>query len=158
MNRPASAASRVAVLISLALCGCGGSGPSLIKVSGTVTYNGKPLEGAIVSFLPLPANPECRHAEDQTGPEGNYRAMTDGRTGLVPGKYHVVITKAPTVPAASAASQAFKDDPFMAQMSTTGAGKAAGGSDAIEASFDREIAPDGNVQDFDVKGKSATAR
>jgi hypothetical protein len=41
-------------LLAPSLMGCGGSGrPSLIKVTGTVTLDGVPLEGAIIAFQPI---------------------------------------------------------------------------------------------------------
>jgi hypothetical protein len=43
-------------LLALAVGGCGGRNdpnrPELLEVSGTVTWNGKPLEGAVVVFEP----------------------------------------------------------------------------------------------------------
>jgi len=40
--------------LALLAAGCGGDGrPSLVKVTGTVTLDGQPLEGAIVAFQPI---------------------------------------------------------------------------------------------------------
>ena len=47
MWRCAAAAAAAGFLV-----GCGESGPKLVPVSGTVTLNGKPLEGAAVAFQP----------------------------------------------------------------------------------------------------------
>lgn len=41
-------------LLLISAVGCGGDGrPSLVKVTGTVTLDGKPLAGAIVAFQPI---------------------------------------------------------------------------------------------------------
>src|SRR5207248_798293 len=94
------------------------SGPKLVPVSGVVTLDGKPLEGATVSFLPIPSNEMGQLGEDITSPSGDYTAMTKGRSGLVPGKYRVVVTKFLIDPAKI--HVAFKDDPFMAQLVASG--------------------------------------
>ncbi len=39
-------------LLPLGLTGCGSGGPDLGRVEGTVTLDGKPLEGALVEFQP----------------------------------------------------------------------------------------------------------
>jgi hypothetical protein len=143
--------------------GCAGdSGPRLVPVSGTVTLNGKPLEGAVVTFVPDAANKEGRPGEDITGPEGNYKVMTSGRSGVVPGKYKVTITKAPALPSGPA-MEAHKDDPFMAQLTAQGpdaekaAKKKGAESMKIEGQFDRDVGPTGGTQDFDVKAAAKAA-
>jgi len=143
----------VAIPLAMFAAGCG-TGPSLVSVSGTVTMNGKPLEGAIVQFLPEADNKAGLPAEDVTGPSGNYKAMTKGRSGVVPGKYKVVVSKTP--PASGAIAGQFPDDPYMAQLSATPVGnpKAAkkdAGPTKLEKSFDREITAGGGTVDFDVK-------
>jgi len=142
-----------AAMVSVGVVGCGSGGPSLVPVHGVVTLNGKPLEGAAVSFLPDAENKEGMPGEDITGPSGNYKAMTRGRSGLAVGKYKVQISK---LPAASATSEQFKEDPFMASLSTSGPDaaktkKKAPGSEKIEQMFDREVPPGGGQIDFDVK-------
>jgi hypothetical protein len=129
--------------------------PKLVPVSGTVTVNGKPLEGALVSFQPDLSAKSGLPAQDVTGPDGNYLARTKGRSGVVPGKYHVVVTK--SLLDASKAPAEFKDDPFMAQLSQGPLAEktpAQREKEQIEQSFDCEIPPEGGVQDFDVKRKS----
>ena len=138
------------------LVGCGESGPTLVPVSGTVTLNGKPLEGAVISFQPVDVStPGAMLAEDVTGPDGNYKALTKGRSGVMPGKYKVVVSK--SLIDMTKVRPEFKDDPFMAQLSLgppEGKTTAQRNKEKIEGTFDREIPPEGGVQDFDVKRKS----
>jgi len=155
MRRYAAAAATLALMI-----GCSGDGPSykLVPVAGTVTLNNKPLEGASISFLPLPTNPDGQPANDVTGPEGNFKMMTKGRSGLVAGKYKVLITK--SLVDITKAPEEFKDDPFMAKLAVEGpdAERAAKKAAArIESEQEAEVPPEGGVLDFDVKAKSATA-
>ena len=148
--------------VASSFTGCGGeAGPNLVPVTGTVTINNKPLEGAVVQFVPLPSNKEGQPAEDITGPEGNYKLRTRRRSGVVPGKYHVVVTKLPPAPSGGAAD-AFKDDPFMAKLSAEGpatakAKKAGSTTDRIEDEFDEEVPPTGGTIDHDVKARSSAS-
>jgi len=74
------------------ISGCG-DGPSLVPVSGIVTLDGKPLEGATLSFVPVAGNPISTGGSDVTGPNGNFKMTYQGRTGLAPGKYKILISK-----------------------------------------------------------------
>jgi hypothetical protein len=86
-----------------------------IPVTGTVTLNAKPLEGASISFIPLSSN-QSQGGIGNTDAAGNYE-VTHFRTGkgLEPGEYRVVISKLVTqdgspIPAGqSAADVATKD-------------------------------------------------
>jgi hypothetical protein len=49
---PQKAASRAAVVLAGLLAGCAPRGPALYDVSGTVTYDGKPLPAGQVYFEP----------------------------------------------------------------------------------------------------------
>jgi len=149
----------VAAMAAFAI-GCGESGPALVPVSGVVTLNGKPFEGAVITFHPDPSNKQGLPGEDMTGPSGNYKAMTKGRSGLVPGKYKVVVTKSLIDP--KKIPESFKDDPFMGQLSVQGPDVGLGKgkpdpSGEIEYRFDREIPPEGGPQDFDAKVKTSVA-
>lgn len=83
-------ASSAAMILVPAGCN---DGPTLVPVSGAVTLDGKPLEGATLSFVPLPGNPVSTAGTDATGPDGNFRMTYDGRAGLAPGKYSVAVSK-----------------------------------------------------------------
>jgi hypothetical protein len=78
-------------LVSMA-SGCG-DGPALVPAAGIVTLDGKPLEGATLSFVPAAGNAESTAGSDVTGPQGNFQMTFNGRAGLAPGKYRVLISK-----------------------------------------------------------------
>jgi len=149
----------VAALIAPSLLGCGGGGPALVPVSGTVTLNGKPLEGASVVFTPDASTKDAYVARDVTGPSGNYKAITNGRSGVAPGKYKVSIMKSRID--VSKAPEEFKDDPYMAKLSLgpddsprKSRAKNSAASDEIKGEFDCEISAATPVQDFDVKSSA----
>lgn len=61
-------------------------------VSGTVTYQGKPLAGAVVSFIPEKAGD--RSAGGTTDESGRYQLTTfESSDGAIVGKYRVTVTK-----------------------------------------------------------------
>jgi hypothetical protein len=72
-------------------CGAKAEGPELATVSGTVTYQGKPLEGALVVFLP--ETPGAPSASGSTDESGTFELMTHiPGDGAVIGKHRVSIT------------------------------------------------------------------
>ena len=78
--------------VTLVLCSCGGQYEGFDKrypVSGTVTYNGQPLEkGQAISFLP-----DKGAGATGTIEKGAYALSTGGnQDGALPGKYKVTIT------------------------------------------------------------------
>jgi hypothetical protein len=64
-----------------------------VSVSGTVTLDGKPVEGATVTFHLVRDNKEGRTATGQTDKTGTFRLKTGNEDGAPPGEYKVVITK-----------------------------------------------------------------
>ncbi|MHB0957176.1 MAG: carboxypeptidase-like regulatory domain-containing protein [Pirellulaceae bacterium] len=81
----------------IALSGCGGSGQ--VPVTGTVTLDGAPLEGAAVFFVPVvddtqPQSKQTR-ANGQTDASGNFTLGTVAGPGAVPGSYKVGVSKLP---------------------------------------------------------------
>lgn len=80
----------MAALLSV---GCGGSGSlGTVPVTGSVTLDGEPVEGASVVFSPVTA--EGRAAAAKTGPDGKFKLTTQATDdGAVPGSYKVAITK-----------------------------------------------------------------
>lgn len=93
----------VAILLSLAVLscvGCSNSGPDrpeTVAAGGKVTYNGKPVEGATVTFV---AKKKDGHsAVGVTDSAGKYKLMTFATgDGAVPGSYQVKIVKIEEVP------------------------------------------------------------
>jgi hypothetical protein len=78
-------------LLILPILGCGDSGglPARYRISGTVTYNGKPLEQGNINFVP--DGPGGRPAGG-TISDGQYTLTTqDLNDGAVPGKYKVSV-------------------------------------------------------------------
>lgn len=81
------------MVILVLLSGCqSGEGPRLYEVTGTVTFHGKPLSGAMVSFLPLPGEAAPRGSNARTDSSGTYRLAYNERYGALPGKYSVEIS------------------------------------------------------------------
>jgi len=75
----------------LSLCGCGrGNYPEVATVTGTVTLDGQPLDGAEVTFAP----PAGRSSSGRTGPDGRYSlSYTKNIEGAVLGTHRVMIRK-----------------------------------------------------------------
>lgn len=80
------------------LCsGCGGGSdnevPSLVEVSGTVTLDGAPLNGATVIFSPQPGT-SGTGAMGVTDGSGTYSLKhKSSNPGIEPGKYYVTFSK-----------------------------------------------------------------
>lgn len=88
-------AAGFAVFLSFSL-GCSQSNElGTVPVSGKVTYQGKPVEGATVSFL---AEGDARPATGISGADGVYKLMTLNYEGAMPGNYTVLVEKIETPP------------------------------------------------------------
>ncbi|MCC9608302.1 Ig-like domain-containing protein [Blastopirellula sediminis] len=80
----------LSLLLCLLAIGCGQDGPDLAEVSGVITIDGKPLQGAVVSFSP--AQPGGSPSYGQTDVEGKYLLFfSRDRTGAMPGTHNVTI-------------------------------------------------------------------
>lgn len=90
----------VVMLVSVVLSGCGGSRfPKTYKVSGTVTQGGKPVDGALVTFLSTEGG---KSAIGSTNANGEFKLSTFGPSdGALPGSYKVTITKSSAPPPAA---------------------------------------------------------
>lgn len=105
-------------MTSLVLSGCGGGGerPPVYPVSGTVAYNGKPVEGAQVSFMGEKAS---RAATGVTDAEGKFQLSTFGlNDGAIEGTHKIsVIKRAADSGGKSPSEEEMLNDPSaMAQM------------------------------------------
>jgi hypothetical protein len=85
------------------LAGCSKSkGPATIEVTGIVTLDGKPLDGANVLFSPgLGSNDSRLASQTTTDGNGKFHLQThigggNYKSGIVPGKYDVTISKLDT--------------------------------------------------------------
>jgi hypothetical protein len=75
-------------VLVLAGGGCGGSGT--VKVRGTVTLDGKPLRGAVVTFVP--SGEKGRAASGATQADGSFQLTTfKPDDGALPGDYKVTV-------------------------------------------------------------------
>lgn len=74
--------------MALLCAGCGDSS-ALLPATGTVTYQGKPVENAVVSFLPE----QGVMGTGTTDASGKYEIHTGGKPGATPGKNQVSISK-----------------------------------------------------------------
>ena len=86
-------------LFPICVLGCGDSGPHLNNVSGTLTYQGKPVPNVQLSFIPADGRP----SGGVTDSEGKFdRVMfSPERDGLLTGDYQVVISWQSLEPPAS---------------------------------------------------------
>jgi hypothetical protein len=94
---------RLAAILSLLLgltlaAGCGSGRPKCVSISGVVTYRGKPLEEALVIFIP----PKSRPATGITDAQGHFKLQTFAAgDGGVLGDHVVCITKTVVDPTAA---------------------------------------------------------
>ena len=93
--KPLALAVRCAITCALAFvigCGGGGStGPKVYSVTGTVTYNGQAVEGAVVAFHGEAAT---KMATGTTDAQGRFELTTYKQgDGAVAGKHKVTVTK-----------------------------------------------------------------
>ena len=75
--------------LALVVAGCSG-GLERIPVSGTITLDGKPVEGAAVVFSPVGGGPP---ASGTTNAQGEFDLKTANQPGAVPGEHYVTVTK-----------------------------------------------------------------
>jgi hypothetical protein len=77
-----------------ALSGCGDGRPSLVPVSGKVTLNGAPVDGALIGFEPEGIDGFNRPSIATTDSSGNFVVGTyDKADGMPTGKYKVSVLK-----------------------------------------------------------------
>lgn len=78
------------LLVSLVFAaGCGSGGPELVAVTGKVTFQGKPVAGANITFIP--ANGSIATAT--TDANGAYTISSGESTGVVAGMAAVTVSK-----------------------------------------------------------------
>ena len=98
------------LVLLVAVAGCGKQ--KTVPLHGTVTLDGRPLQGATVHFIAQ--DPEGRNALGSTNAEGVFRLSTfEPDDGALPGSYKVIVRPAT------------KADPELAAMTPAEAMKAA---------------------------------
>src|SRR5262249_12270439 len=81
----------LAMLALLAPVGCGQSGPEKARVSGKVTYQGKPVPKGPIAFIPVAA--DGRNAPGALRDDGTYTLQTEeSNDGAQLGEYKVTIS------------------------------------------------------------------
>jgi len=95
--------SFIALMLILMITGCGPAALQTHFVEGIVTLNGQPLEGAIVTFVPVQETPENVTATGLTDESGRYTLTAIGATlsgetgrGTLEGEHVVTIVKRET--------------------------------------------------------------
>jgi hypothetical protein len=90
-------------LFLAAFAGCDNSaaGPATVAVTGTVSNDGTPLEGANVIFHPMAESGQTLASQSVTDAQGRFELSTHVgagkfKPGIVPGRYAVAITKLDT--------------------------------------------------------------
>ena len=77
----------VALVLCVVCLGCGRN--DLGKVEGTVSLDGKPLEGGSAIFYPAEAGPI---AYSDIGTNGSYEIRTASQAGVLPGSYIATVS------------------------------------------------------------------
>jgi hypothetical protein len=75
-------------LLLVAVAGCD-SGPEVYPVSGTVSFNDKPVEGANVAFMPVAEQGVA--AAGKTDADGRFELQMGEEPGAQEGQYKVVV-------------------------------------------------------------------
>src|SRR6476620_3867291 len=92
MNSPATLAVSILVAAAIVLTGCPNSRPATYRETGTVTMQGKPVAGAVITFVPT--SHEGQAASAITDSEGKYALTTwQAGDGARPGEYRVKVSK-----------------------------------------------------------------
>ncbi len=73
------------------LTGCGKAGPSLVQVTGSLSVDGKPANGATLIFHPKDKEMKLVPAAT-TDENGKFKLATSAREGVPAGSYDVTVT------------------------------------------------------------------
>src|SRR5262245_28365048 len=77
-------------VLFLAFAGCGGDGLRRVSIQGKLTAKGKPLDNAVIQFLPA-ASTKGEGGIGRSDGDGNFTLIGSraGDRGIVPGEYKV---------------------------------------------------------------------
>ena len=82
-------------LLLLLAAGCGGSGDQTAEVQGRVFFQGKPVEGGTVVFIPDPSRGGSGPlAVAEIQPDGRYHLKTGDKSGAICGWHRVTVAPA----------------------------------------------------------------
>ena len=110
----------VGLVALLMICGCRGSdGPTLVRTTGTVLYNGKPLAGATVTMI----GEKGLLSNGFTDRDGKFQMTTGGRPGVPIGIAKVGITKISGEPVVKSTKPPSPDDMRSMQEAADGTAK-----------------------------------
>ena len=139
------AALPVLALVSAIGIGCGGSGGvKKVTVTGTVTYDGKPVENGLVTFALAEAG--LKGGSNAQGPVVSGKFSVPG---VSPGSNSVTVTGGGSAPQQEGGIATYESRPKMPDMNKGGAGKA-----AMKMNASRETIPGdapGNSINVEVK-------
>lgn len=79
------------LVLGLTLIGCGKGGPTLVPVTGSVTVDGKPANGATLIFHPTDKEMKLIPAAT-TDESGKFKLATSAQEGVPVGSYDVTVT------------------------------------------------------------------
>lgn len=103
-------------LLLLGLIGCGGGGPRIVKVSGTLSFKGKPVTNAYIDFIPVDGQ---RPSWGMTDEQGHFTLEYDDKTkGAHTGAHKVSIRMRPTTVAEQEAVMMGREPPMAKELSS----------------------------------------
>jgi hypothetical protein len=108
------AAVCLSVLLA-ALSGCGDSGPTVVKVAGVATRDGKPVPNVELTFLPEVGRPSWSFTDDAGRFSLNY---TRDQDGAVLGKHKVTVRAKPPASPAEEFSGKSSAPPYIQELIT----------------------------------------
>ena len=113
----------LSLVLSVVATGCGGANYKVFPVTGTVTLDGAPLDGATVNFMPTGGT--GKSASGRTNKDGVYSIMDarpEALSGAEPGEYKVAVLwyKAPAEDLSRASGSTEVKEDKAARSKTTG--------------------------------------
>jgi hypothetical protein len=123
MSRSMKCMALLALASCVAFVGCGPSGPGTVPVNGTLTIDGQPADGLMITLAPIDTSLPAATGNVSNGSFELFSGV-QGAKGAVPGKYKVVL----------AVSGPSSQEEAMAKYSGGGAKKVGGGTATPEDS------------------------
>jgi hypothetical protein len=109
--------ARGVILVSALVIGCGDATVAIHPVTGKLTKGGKPLEGVMVTFTPVPTGPNAPtlSSSGMTNANGEFVLIAqNGKAGAMAGKHKVQLT----IPDKAAAGSGDWSDPAFREKMT----------------------------------------